>query len=152
MIRLDIKDKQFQRELKKFSKMSHKRFSDELFDATNAGAKLAKRKAPKDEGDLWQNIHPEITRKGMTGEIISEKDYSAAVEYGTKPHHIRIRNKKVLAGPKRKAPSGWGNISGEYAVYGKKVQHPGTEAQPFMLPAWKFAKKKLYEGLRKVFK
>jgi len=138
--------------MRKFAKRSHEKFTDELFDATEKGVKMSKRRAPKDEGDLWQNIHSNYRNNMQTGEIISEKNYSAAVEHGTKPHHIRIKSKSVLAGPIRKAPPGWAVRSGEYAIYGTKVQHPGTQPQPFMMPGFKFAKKKFMDGLRRVFK
>jgi len=74
----------------------------------------------------------------MTGEVISGASYSQAFEEGTRPHLIQIRKKKVLAGPKRGAPAGWPMISGDYAIYGTKVVHPGTKPKPFMYPAWRF--------------
>lgn len=52
----------------------------------------------------------------VIGLLISNADYSAHVEFGTKPHEI---NSPV-------------NIKGKW-VYIKT--HPGTEAQPFMRPA-----------------
>lgn len=41
-------------------------------------------------------------------------------EFGTKAHVIRPRNKKVLAGP-------------EFGPVGRAVQHPGQDANPFLL-------------------
>jgi hypothetical protein len=47
--------------------------------------------------------------------------YGPYVEYGTGPHEIRIKKAKVLTDGKN--------------FFGKVVQHPGTEAVPFMRPA-----------------
>jgi hypothetical protein len=104
-------------------------------------------------GTLVNGINQEITSKGMTGIVTSNANYSQAFEEGTRPHTIRIKNKKVLAGPYRGRPAGW-SVSKKskamgYAVYGQKVQHPGTHPHPFLYPAWKFAVTKLEESIKK---
>jgi len=132
--------RKFERELKKYYKKSRKEFEHRVGQATMAMHRMAQDKAPRDNGDLRKNIHPYITNEGMTGEVESKAEYSAAVENGTKPHTIEIRKKKVLANPE----------TGQ--IFGKKVQHPGTIGQPFMLPAWNKARKDLIKGLRRVFR
>lgn len=61
--------------------------------------------------------------------------YAAFVEFGTKAHDIVPRVKKAL----RFAPGGSGRLSGAPrsggpVVFAKRVHHPGTKAQPFMVP------------------
>ncbi len=143
MINLSVtkaEQKKFDRELKKFSKKNRKKFSHHLDQSTAAMHKMAVNKAPRDNGDLRKNIHFNIDESRLTGEVRSEAEYSAAVENGTKPHVIRPAKKKVLANPE----------TGK--IFGMKVNHPGTQAQPFMYPAWKKAQKDFIKGLRRVFK
>lgn len=150
MITFHIDDRQFQRELKSFARQNNASFAQALLKATNDLERMAKLKvrdmtkaAKVKSGVLINNIYKKITNKGLTGEVISGADYSQAYEEGTRPHIIRAKNKKVLAGPLRGAPAGW-NISGSsrqmgYATYGKEVKHPGTRPHPFMFPSWKQA-------------
>ena len=61
-------------------------------------------------------------------------NYAAAVELGTRPHIIRPRNKKALAfAPAGRRLSG-SPRTGSSVVFAKKVNHPGTKAQPYMVP------------------
>jgi HK97 gp10 family phage protein len=50
--------------------------------------------------------------------------YAPHVEFGTSPHTIKPRSKQALA-----------FVSDGQKVVVKKVKHPGTKAQPFLLPA-----------------
>ena len=145
MITMKIDDKVFQRDLERFLKKSEKGFRYAVDKATSDMQRFAKKKVRNltrnskvRSGTLINNIHQKITQRGMTGEVTSKASYSEAFEKGTRPHLIRIRKKKVLAGPKRGAPGGWPMISGDYAIYGTKVVHPGTKPRPFMYPAWRF--------------
>lgn len=54
----------------------------------------------------------------------SDLDYAAAVEYGTDPHPITPDDADALRF----------EINGT-VVYTKHVEHPGTEAQPYLRPA-----------------
>jgi hypothetical protein len=61
--------------------------------------------------------------------------YAVFVEFGTKAHDIVPRVRKAL----RFAPGGSGRLSGAPrsggpVVFAKRVRHPGTRAQPFMVP------------------
>lgn len=153
MITLNIKDGQFRKDIDRFIKKKGKEFKLAVADSTYRMQRLAQKKvrqhAKGGSGFLRNNILIEISSKGFTGTVTSHAEYSQAFEEGTRPHGIRIKSKKVLAGPKRKAPSGWNNISGDYAIYGKKVQHPGTKPHPFMFPAWKSAYLYLEKLIRK---
>jgi hypothetical protein len=150
MITFTIDDRQFRREMKRFRKKSESDFKIAILRATLQLEKLAKlkvrnftRNAKVKSGFLINNIRKLITANGLTGEVTSGANYSQAFEEGTRPHRIRVINKKVLAGPYRGRPAGW-QVSAKsksmgYATYGKAVEHPGTPAHPYMFPAWRFA-------------
>jgi len=70
-------------------------------------------------GTLRQMIRSKMTSR-ISGEVSSNANYSIYVHEGTRPHEIRIRNKRVLANKR----------TGEF--FGKRVMHPGTRANPFM--------------------
>lgn len=52
----------------------------------------------------------------------TDVDYSTYVELGTRPHEIRPRTKKALYWPGAQHPVA-------------KVDHPGTQPQPYLRPA-----------------
>lgn len=86
----------------------------------------AKRNAPVNKGygggNLRQSISSRMSGK-MTAVIQSKAKYSAYVDQGTRPHIIRVKNKKVLAN--RRIGS----------IFGKVVRHPGTRKQPYFTNA-----------------
>ena len=77
----------------------------------------AKRNAPVNKGygggNLRQSIQARKSGK-MSAVIESKAKYSAYVDQGTRPHIIRVRNKKVLANRR----------TGR--IFGRVVKHPGT--------------------------
>lgn len=81
-----------------------------------------KREAPVNKrgggGNLRQSIRSQMlgTARGMV-EVGAE--YGAYVEFGTRPHVIRAKNKRVLANRR------------ENQFFGRVVRHPGTKANPF---------------------
>jgi hypothetical protein len=93
-----------------------------------------KRLVPRKTGNLGRSIG--IGRVTATSaETIATANYAAAVELGTRPHVIVPRRRKVL----RFAPAGSGTLSGRPrkgggVVFARRVQHPGTRPQPFMVP------------------
>ena len=81
-----------------------------------------KRRAPVRTGNLRRSIHlGRVT--DTSAETIAGAAYAAYVEFGTGPHEIRPRTKRVLR---------WKSGSGYR--YATRVQHPGTRAQPYMIP------------------
>jgi hypothetical protein len=81
-----------------------------------------KRMAPVKTGNLRRSIRVgRITAR--SAETIAGANYAAHVEFGTKAHEIRPRNKRAL---RWKVPGGF--------RFAKYVRHPGTRAQPFMVP------------------
>jgi phage gpG-like protein len=64
------------------------------------------------------------TTDGQTFVQIGSKLPIAAVhEFGTGPYTIRVRNATVLAARK---------VTGDYAFFGKEVNHPGVPARPVL--------------------
>jgi len=151
MIKLSIEDGAFRRDMKKFMKKNDRDFQTAINGATMTLHRLAIKKvrqlAKKGTGTLRNNIRMAISGNKLTGTVISGAAHSQAFEEGTRPHTIRAKNKKVLAGPARGMKGQ--NVSGDYAFYGKQVQHPGTMPHPFMFPAWKFACNHLEKLIKK---
>ena len=93
-----------------------------------------KRLVPRKTGNLGRSIG--VRRVTATSaETVATANYAAAVELGTRPHTIVPRRRKAL----RFAPGGSGTLSGRpraggAVVFAKRVRHPGTRAQPYMLP------------------
>jgi HK97 gp10 family phage protein len=85
---------------------------------------------PVDKGDLRTSIGY-ACQLGSTagakkpgnydGIVSTNKEHASHVEFGTRPHTITVKTARVLSDGK--------------TIFGKRVQHPGTQAQPFMRPA-----------------
>lgn len=106
----------------------------------------AQKTVPRKTGNLQRNIRPgRVT--GSSAEVEARTPYAAAVEFGTKPHIIRPRYAKVLAwgGPRRL--SGRLKKGGKATNFAKVVHHPGTRAQPYLLPAARKAVQRVQEAL-----
>lgn len=81
-----------------------------------------KRLAKVKTGNLRRTIRPgRASAQGF--ETVATAGYAAPVEFGTKPHPIVPRSRKVLRF----------KVGGR-EVFAKRVNHPGTRAQPFMRP------------------
>lgn len=77
------------------------------------------RRVAVDTGDLKNSINFKLTDNGITFYM---REHGKYVEWGTSPHIIRIKDKKVLSDGER--------------IFGKQVQHPGTTPQPFIRPTF----------------
>jgi len=103
---------------------------------TIAGAKA---KVPVKTGFLRRSIVPGNVDDDMAIVEVNAP-YAAAVEFGTKPHVIKPRHAKVLAWPSSEGArrlSGRarkGTKSGDM-TFARKVNHPGTKPQPYVIPA-----------------
>lgn len=86
----------------------------------------AKRNAPVNKqsggGTLRQSISSRMQGKA-SAVVEARAKYSAYVDQGTRPHTIRVINRKVLANRR----------TGQ--IFGKVVKHPGTRKQPFFTDA-----------------
>ena len=76
-------------------------------------------------GDMEATIHT------------SNLKYAPMVEFGTKPHIIRAKNKKALY---------WKGAT--HPV--KQVNHPGNRAKPYLIPAFEKEKDQFLEKLKEV--
>ena len=76
-------------------------------------------------GDLEATIHT------------SNLKYAPAVEFGTRAHIIRAKNKKALY---------WKGAT--HPV--KQVNHPGSRAKPYLIPAFEKEKDQFLERLKEV--
>ena len=86
----------------------------------------ARQNAPVDDGDLKKSI--KVSTRARGGKVTAtlragdkKVFYAHFIEYGTKPHDIAAKNKKVLV----------------FEDGGKatRAKHPGVTAKPFMRPA-----------------
>lgn len=111
-----------------------------------------KKRVPVDTGDLRQSLTYEIKDSEV---IYTGNDYWKYVEYGTPPHVIRAKNAKALAfewsdfqgkkiGKSERLRQGITKNKTQTAIF-KKVNHPGTEPQPFVRPT-------LRNDLKDIFK
>ena len=78
-------------------------------------------------GDMEATIHT------------SNLKYAPMVEFGTRPHIIRAKNKKALY---------WKGAT--HPV--KQVRHPGSKAKPYLIPAFEKEKDQFLEKLKEVIK
>lgn len=81
----------------------------------------ARQFCPVDTGRLKDSLDAEVHDKVLR---VGSRDvnYCLYVEYGTAPHVITPKNKKALYWPGARHPVA-------------RVNHPGTNAQPFLRPA-----------------
>lgn len=98
-------------------------FSDALDKSIKKVEGDAKKNAPVNKqtggGNLRQSIRS-FMRGKATGIVEVGAKYAIYVHEGTRAHEINVRTKKVLANRR----------TGQ--IFGKRVQHPGTRANPFL--------------------
>ena len=93
-----------------------------------------KLEAPRRTGNLGRSIRIGAV-SAKEAETIATAAYALYVHEGTRAHEIRPKNKKALRFP---ANGGSATLSGRVRSGGavrfaKRVRHPGTKANPFML-------------------
>ena len=137
MIRIDTS------ELDRFSvdvgKLSDKTKVNVQKVLNNTGFKIetkAKGNVPVDTGHLRRGITTKIGNMEVTVHTSNIK-YAPMVEYGTKPHIIKAKNKKALYWKGAKHPV-------------KSVNHPGSKAKPYLIPAFESEKDNLIKNLKEV--
>lgn len=99
-----------------------------LNEATARGFGRMYSLTPVKTGELRASLFGKVVSKTKV-EIGATAGHAAHVEYGTRPHEIRPVRASVLRF----------EIGGR-VIYTKRVQHPGTRAQPFVRPAAKLIK------------
>jgi hypothetical protein len=98
----------------------------------------AKQTVPRKTGNLGRTIRvgqvsdseAQILAGGQYG-----VGYAQAVEFGSRPHVIRPRNRKVLAWGGSRRLSGNLRSGAGATSFAMVVNHPGTQAKPFLRPA-----------------
>ena len=137
MIRIDTS------ELDRFSvdvgKLSDKTKGNVQKVLNNTGFKIetkAKGNVPVDTGHLRRGI---TTKIGDMEVIVhtSNIKYARGVEFGTRPHLIKPKNKKALYWKGAKHPV-------------KSINHPGSKAKPYLIPAFESEKDNLIKDLKEV--
>ena len=103
----------------------------------NAKSNLTKNKSVA-TGHLRRGISTDIKRLEATIHTSNIK-YAPMVEYGTKAHIIRPKNKRFLYWKGAKHPV-------------KQVGHPGSRAKPYLIPAFEKEKDQFLEKLKEVIK
>jgi hypothetical protein len=106
----------------------------------NAMAAETARRAIKKAPYRTRNLQRSIEVASVTSDravIEARASYAAAVEKGTRPHIIRPRNVKAL---RFAATAAGQRLSGSArrgaaVVFARYVNHPGTRAQPYLIPA-----------------
>jgi hypothetical protein len=95
----------------------------------------AKHHVPRKTGHLGRSI--EAGEIGPSHAVVRARvNYAGFVEYGTRAHEIRPRNKRVL---RFAANKGSARLTGSVrrggdAAFARSVHHPGTRPQPFLIP------------------
>lgn len=95
----------------------------------------AKRLVPRKTGNLGRSIHV-VSFSATEARVEASAKYAVFVERGTKAHEITPKARKAL----RFAATAAGRRltgtprKGADVVFAKRVHHPGTKPQPFMLP------------------
>jgi hypothetical protein len=105
-----------------------------LRDVQIRAVREAKQRVARATGHTARTIAPGDLTDTYT--IVRAAGAAPFLEFGTKPHVIRPRNKKMLSWTTGKRLSGR-NRTGKGAgsrIFAAKVNHPGTKAQPFLLP------------------
>jgi hypothetical protein len=90
---------------------------------------------PRKTGNLGRSIRLGAVTP-TRAETVATANYAGFVERGTRPHVIRPRTRKAL---RFAADAGSARLtgtprSGGRVRFARRVQHPGTRPQPFMLP------------------
>ena len=94
----------------------------------------AKLLVPRRTGNLGRSIHV-ASVSATEAQVAASANYAAYVEYGTRAHDITPKAAKAL---RFAASAGGARLtgtprSGAAVVFAKRVHHPGTRPQPFLL-------------------
>lgn len=98
----------------------------------------AKEMVPRKTGNLGRTIRvgaiteseAQILAGGQFG-----VGYARHVEFGTRPHVIVPRTRKVLAWGGNRRLSGSLRSNSAATIFARRVNHPGTKAKPYLRPA-----------------
>jgi len=146
---------EFTFKLETFERKMVQELKDALFDANELIAEFVKGKAiekcPVGHGPQAGELRRSIDYENLSWEgfdFVAKEPYAIFVEMNTKPHEIKPKNGKALAWGKEIGTTKDGKIMRENVA--KSVFHPGTQAQPFMLPAINENKDKIIKKYNEV--
>ncbi len=94
-----------------------------------------------DTGNLANSILVDMIDNNETADIFPEAPYGLYVEVGTRPHF-----------PPLDALEDWAKRHGFDSAWpiAKKISKEGTDAQPFLIPAWEKIAKLYFKRLEKI--
>lgn len=95
----------------------------------------AKSRVARKTGHTARTIAPGGLTETFT--IVTASGAAPFLEFGTRPHDITPRNKRVLSWPANASGrrlSGRARTNAGRRIFARKVRHPGTKPQPFLLP------------------
>lgn len=93
----------------------------------------AKKRVKRKTGHTARTIAPGSLTDRFA--IVQAAGAAVYLEFDTKPHTIKPRKKSVLSWTANKRLSGRARTAGGRRFFAKLVHHPGTKAQPFLIPA-----------------
>jgi len=144
MINISIDSRELSRffnNIDRFSKDKQEAVKKEVARATYSVQNQAKLNAPVKKSFLRNHIDATIKNGSLTGEVIVKVNYGIFVHEGTKPHIILPLRAKVLA---------W--KYGKGMKFAKRVNHPGTKANPFLSKAVNKERPIYQKNLLNIFK
>lgn len=106
-----------------------------LKDIQIRAVREAKLRVARKTGHTARTIAPGDLTDSYT--IVTAAGAAPFLEFGTRPHVIRPRNKKMLSWPANASGrrlSGRARTNAGPRIFARKVNHPGTRPQPFLLP------------------
>lgn len=134
-IQLKLDTSAFDRFAKQFPVVVVKEINDAIQKSAYKIESEAKREAPANSGKLRQLITTSLSF--LKGVVSANATYSIYVHEGTRAHIIVPVRKKALA-DRRKG-----------IIFGKRVNHPGTKANRFMIRAVKNSKETIQNCFNK---
>ena len=141
MIKIDTSDlNRFSVEVASLSDKSEDRIKDVIrnsaFNIESKAKKNINSNKSVKTGHLMRSVSTDV--KGLEATIhTSNLKYAPMVEFGTKAHIIRPKNKKALYWKGATRPI-------------KQVNHPGSKAKPYLIPAFEDEKDKFINDLKEV--
>lgn len=117
-IKLQLDTKEFDRFVNAYPVIVVKELNEAIQKSAYKIELKSKREAP---GKLKQRIKTRLSY--LRGVVSANALYAIYVHEGTRPHIIVPKNRKVLANKRKRV------------IFGKRVQHPGTKPNRFMVRA-----------------
>lgn len=97
-----------------------------LMDGVRRTASGARTRVAVNSGKLKRSIKSGFSRVKLEGQVKATQPYAHLVEFGTRPHKLTPKNKKVMKI----------DDNGMRRFTGRGIHHPGSKTRPFMVPAF----------------